>query len=298
MFSLSRKAYVGGLLLACSTVALADENLFGYVRGAEVLPKGASEFYQWFTQRSNKGSGSYRALDTKTEFEYGVTDRFQVSAEVNGLAINTSGLLIDGYLPADKKSGLRVQSVELAVKYNFLSPAKDDFGLSGSTAIEYGVLDVHSGQKKKEYEIETQLQAQKYFMEGQLTWVGNIAVRAAYEKRAAIDNLPAGFDWPTGPEMEISTKLGTGLSYRFAPSWYLGAELLRESEYETEVGLERWSLFAGPTLHYGGDTWWASLTYFKQLRGGGERYAGQPEGQLHLIEKTKNEVRLKIGYNF
>src|SRR5689334_1308972 len=114
-FSL-RDGLIAAALLASSAAALADENLFGYVRGAEVLPKGASEFYQWFTQRSDKGTGTYRALDTKTEFEYGVTDRFQVSAELNGMALNTSGLVIDGYLPSDKKFGLRFRGVEVAMK--------------------------------------------------------------------------------------------------------------------------------------------------------------------------------------
>jgi hypothetical protein len=184
------------------------------------------------------------------------------------------------------------------VKYNFLSPAKDDIGLSGIASFEYGMLDRHSGQKKTEYEVETELQAQKYFLEGQLTWVANIGLRAAYEKRKPIANLPDGFDWPTGPEMEISTKIGTGLSYRFTPRWYAGAELLRESEYETEVGLERWSLFGGPSIHYGGAKWWGTLTLFRQIRGGGEKYEGQTQRNLHLIEKTRNEVRLKIGYNF
>ena len=293
-----RPSAVALTLLALSLPALADENLFGYVRGAEVLPKGQVEAYQWFTRRSDKGAGKYRALDSKTEVEYGVTDRFQVSAELNMLSINTSGLIIDGYLPEDKKYGLRPQGIELAAKYNFLSPAKDDFGLSGIASLEYGTRDVHSGQKKTEYEFETGLQAQKYFLEGQLTWVGNLGLRAAYEKRKAIANLPDGVEWGTDPEMEISTKIGTGLSYRFAPGWYAGAEVLREAEYETDVGLERWSVFAGPTLHYGGKQWWATLTYFKQLRGGGEKYAGQSDEHLHLIEKTKNEIRLKLGYNF
>ena len=285
-------------VITLSSTVHADENLFGYIRGSEVLPKGAGEFYQWFTQRSDKGTGTYRAIDSKTELEYGVTDRFQVSAELNAMSLKTSGLVINGYLPSDKEFGLRLQSVELATKYNFLSPAKDDFGLSGYASFEYGVLDTHSGQKKTEYELETQLLAQKYFMEGQLVWVGNVGVRAAYEKRKAIANLPPDFDWPTDPEMEISTKIGTGLSYRFMPNWYLGGEILHETEFETGVGQERWSLFAGPTLHYGGNTWWASLTYFKQLRGGGEKYDGQPDDGLHLIEKTKQEIRLKVGYNF
>lgn len=227
------------LLLALAGTAQADENLFGYVRGAEVLPKGSAEFYQWFTQRSDKGAGHYRATDTKTEIEYGVTDRFQVSAEVNGLALNTRGLTIDGYLPKDKKSGLRVQGVEVAAKYNFLSPARDDFGLSGYASFEIGRLDPHSGQRKTEYEFETQLLAQKYFLEGELTWVGNIGLRAARELRKPLTGLPEDFDWPTDPEMEINLKLGTGVSYRFRPGWYVGVEALYEAEHETEVGLER-----------------------------------------------------------
>jgi len=293
-----KHVFLAAALLAAALPAVADENLFGYVRGSEVLPKGSGEFYQWVTQRNNKGSGHYRAVDTKTEIEYGVTDRFQVSAEVNGLAVKSQGLLINGYLPKDIDSNLRLQGFEVAAKYNFLSPAKDDFGLSAYTSFEYGRLDVHSGQRKRELEFEAQLQAQKYFLEGQLTWVGNIGLRAAHEKRKAIADLPEDFEWPTDPEMEISTKIGTGLSYRFAPGWYAGVEALFENEYETEVGQERWSVFGGPSLHYGGKQWWATLTVFRQLRGGGERYDGQPAKQLHLIERTRNELRLKVGYNF
>lgn len=291
-------AAIATLAAAAAQPAFADENLFGYVRGAETLPKGSGEFYQWVTQRWDKGQGLYRATDTKTEVEWGVTDRFQVSLELNGLGIDTKGLVIDGYLPKDNHYAWRPQGLEAGVKYNFLSPAKDDFGLSGMATLEYGRLDIHSGQKKREWEFETSLQAQKYFMEGQLTWVGNVGLRAAHEQRAPIADLPEGYDWPTDPEMEISLKFGTGLSYRFAPNWYVGAEMVRESEYETEVSLERWTLFAGPSLHWAGQKWWATLTAFQQVRGGGERYAGQTDEHLHLIEKTKNEVRLKVGVNF
>lgn len=293
-----RHLIVAAAVTATATVAHADENLFGYLRGAETLPKGAAEAYQWFTQRSDKGAGSYRALDSKTEIEYGVTDRFQVSAELNAQAVRTSGLLIDGYIPGDNRTGLRFSGGELGVKYNFLSPAKDDFGLSATASLGLGRLDRHSGYRKSEVEVELGVQAQKYFMEGQLVWVGNANVAAAREKRRGIANLPAEFDWPTTPENEINVKFGTGLSYRFAPGWSAALEAVREAEYETEVGLERWSLFAGPSVHWAGQKWWTTLTYFRQLRGGGEKYVGQTATNLHLIEKTKNEVRLKVGYNF
>jgi hypothetical protein len=35
-----------------------------------------------------------------------------------------------------------------------------------------------------------------------------------------------------------------------------------------------------------------------QLRGGGEKFAAQDEKSLHLIEMTKQEIRLKVGFNF
>ncbi len=135
-------------------------------------------------------------------------------------------------------------------------------------------------------------------MEGQLIWTGNLEMESTYAVRGEIDNLPENFDWPTKPEMEIEWKLSTGASYRFAPNWFLGVETLYETEFETEVGQERWSLFAGPTLHYASSEWWTTLTWFSQLRGGGEQYEGQPDTDLHLIEKTKNEVRLKVGWEF
>lgn len=285
------------LLLAAANPSRA-EDLFGYIRGAETLPKGEVEVKQWLTQRTNKGQGSYRAMDSKTEIEYGVTDRFQVIGEIHAQSVRTAGLLIDGYIPGDNRTGLLLSGLEFGAKYNFLSPAKDDFGLSARASIGFGRLDRHSGRRKSEIEVDFGLQAQKYFMEGQLVWVGNANVSAAQAKRAAIANLPVGFEWPTTPENEINFRAGTGVSYRFAPGWFASLEAVRESEYETEIGLERWSLFAGPSIHWADRKWWVTATWFQQLRGGGQTYAGQTDTQLHLIEKTKNEIRVKVGYDF
>lgn len=296
--SLIHKPLLGAAVLALSLPVMADENLFGYLKGAETLPKGAIEVYQFATQRSDKGSGEYRATDYKTEVEYGLTDRLTVAGALKLQSLNTSGLMINGYLPGDNSFGPKLAGFAAEMKYNFLSPAKDDIGLSATAELTHNVLDAHSGQKKGATKLEVGVQVQKYFAEGQLVWVGNGAMEATYARRKPIANLPADFEWSTDPEMEVELKLGTGLSYRFAPGWFIGAETLYETEFETEVGQERWSLFAGPTLHYGGKNWWTTLTWFKQLRGGGEKYDGQTQADLHLIEKTRNELRLKVGFNF
>ena len=298
----------------CSLPVVADENLLGYVSGAETLPQGANEAYLFLTHRWDKGQGRYSANDVSAEIEYGVTHRLTASFELKGQSIDTQGLVIDGYLPGAKNYGLKPSGVEGKLKYNFLSAAKDPIGLSGTLALVQMWRDPHSGQDKDTTKAEFGLQLQKLLLDDQLTLVANTGIEATYAKRAplnaatqasadaAIQTLTAdptaSFEWPTEPEMEIEFKLGVGASYRFAPNWSVGMETLYETEFETEVGQERWSLFAGPSIHYGSKQWWATLTWFEQLAGGKEQYINQADDNLHLIEKTKHELRFKLGYNF
>lgn len=288
--------------------ANADENLFGYIKGAEVLPKGAYELDEQITYRGDKGVGTYHAWDNKTEVEYGVTDKFNAAAYVKAQAIDTKNIVVDAYIPGDEKYGPRLSGIGAEFKYMFLSPAKDDFGLAGYLDLGYNWLDPHSGLDKDSYTVEAKIIAQKYFMEGQLIWAGNLGVESTYAKRARLSAnrqakldalVGAGnFDWPDNNEMEVELSAGTGLSYRFAPNWFIGGEALYEAEYETEVGQERWSIFAGPTLHYGGEKYWVTLTAFHQLKGYGNPNSSQIDDNLQLIERTKNEVRLKVGFDF
>jgi hypothetical protein len=293
-----RRLALATALMTATVCATADESLFGTIKGAETLPKGALDVVQHFNERFDKGEGTYHALDSKTEIEYGITNRLTGSAYILGQAIDTHGLRIDGYLPKDEKYGLRPSGVEGSLKYNFLSPAKDEFGLAAYFSGSYSWLDPHSGQDKKKLTFESLLLAQKYFLDGELIWVGNLGMEATLARRGAIADLPPGFDWPTTPEMEIGFNAGTGLSYRVAPNWFLGGEAFYDTEFETEIGRERWSVQAGPSMHYGAQRWWATLSWLPQIRGGGLTYPGQADQHLHLIEKTKQEVRLKVGFNF
>lgn len=285
-------------LMLSAPQSYAGENLLGYTAGAEPLPKGALEFYQILTQRSDKGQGSYNATDSSTELEYGVSHRFAISAAVIGHAIDTKGLIIGGYLPEEKNKSFSLSGLEATAKYSFLTPALNDFGLSTTVGFDYDTIDKHSGQDKETISVNLGLQLQKYFNDGQLVWLGNVDMETTHATRAKIEGINDEEEWPTKPEMEIGLGASTGLSYRFAPNWSIGAEAIYESEYETEVGQERWSLFAGPSIHYGDKHFWSTLTFLSQLSGGGEQYENQSDTSLHLIEKTKQEMKLKIGYNF
>lgn len=281
-----------------SSPAHADEQVLGYIKGAEPMPKGGTDFDTIVTHRWDKGAGSYHATDYTFELERGLTSRLTGALKLKAMTLDTHGLRVDAYIPKDKKFDFKPSGVEAELKYAFLTPALDDIGLMGYFALVYDWIDKYSGQDKDTYSMEAKLLTQKYFMDGQLVWAGNVGLETTYAHRAPVSGLPEDFDWPTDPEMEIEFLIGTGLSYRFAPNWSIGAEVFYETEFETEVGTERWSVHAGPSLHYGAHDWWATLTWLPQLRGGGEKFDEQDDRHLHLIEKTKQEVRLKVGFNF
>lgn len=287
---------LAGLLLPVT--GIADEQVFGYVKGAETLPKNAWEAYQWLTWREGKGSGHYDAVDSETEIEYGLTDRLSASTSFKMQSIDTEGIIVDAYIPGDEEYGFKASGVEAAVKYNFLKTALDPIGFSTYLALDYGWLDPHSGQEKNTISLELEFLLQKYFLDGRMIWVGDLGIESTRADRGEIGGTPPDYEWPTDPEMEIENTLGTGLSYRFVPNWFLGVESQYQSEQETVVGQERWSVFAGPTLHYGGERWWGSFSWFPQIVGGGESYPEQNDTDLHLIEKTEQEFRLKAGLNF
>lgn len=284
-------------LIFSSSLVFAGEDLLGYIKGAETLPAKGIELYQIFTLRNDKGTGDYSAYDFKTELEYGVTNSLSASMALMGQKISRSGLVVDGYLPEQKNNSLNVSGVEAELKYNILSPAKDDFGLSTNFSLDHNWKDNHSGLAKKTTSFGVDLLMQKFFLEGELVWLGSIGTESTYADRGALIGPPDDFEWSTSPEVELELKFGTGISYRFISNWYLGAEALYETEFETEVGQERWSYFAGPSIHYGSSNWWATLTWLPQISGGGEAYEGQNE-DYHLIEKTKQEFKAKIGFNF
>lgn len=288
-----------GLVLAGSFPAHADENLFGYVTGADTLPKGAGEVYQWITYRNDKGVGNYSAYDLKTEFEYGLTDRLTGSIYLNASKHNHRGAapLEDtdgdgiGDTPEypDLSTGLQFQGVQASIKYNILSPYKDGWGLSVYVEPGYSRIFKISGQKQQEYSLETKLILQKNFLDDQLVWATNISPE--FEVR----RFEGQSDW----EKEMAFEVTSGLSYRFAPKWYAGLEARYHSEYPdwpNKTQREHWAVFLGPTLHYGDKRWWFTATWLPQLKGG--PIEPQRSAYLHLHEHEKNEFRLKIGYNF
>ncbi len=268
------------LLGGAAPRAFADENYFGYTYGAEILPKGHWEIYQWATSRTGKAGGSYRALDLQTEIEYGFTDRLQGSFYLNAIKHDISR--VSGF---DNRDQTRFNGLQGALKYNLRSPYKGGLGVAVYLEPGYKRYSAKSGERVDTFFLEPKLILQKNFLDDTVIWAANFS--AEFEREHHLEEK----EW----ESELELQFSTGLSYRFAPNWFVGAEALATSAFERMHldALGEYGIFAGPNLHYANKQWWATLTVLPQLTGWPEN-----KGRRDLEHFEKLQVRLKVGVNF
>lgn len=265
----------------------ADENLFGWAKGSETLPKGHIDLYQFTTLRTGKADedGSYNAYDFETEIEYGLCDQFQLGFSV---AQNYfSGSMLDDDGDDLTKTSYRFGGLAASGKYRFKSPFIDGYGLALNTQTGFNWHDETAGIKENHLYIAPTLIFQKNFLDNTLITVAS-----------------AGFDmgWGKKPAEEYSKELGLesrmGISYRFAPNWFVGLEGRIRSEYpDFKIqDNEHYVVFVGPNLHYGTEKFWATLAWAYQVYG--NEADDQQEAHRAFAEQVQNEIRLKVGFNF
>jgi hypothetical protein len=283
------------LALAGALEARADENLFGYSYGTETLPKGAVELYTWTTWRTDKGHGTYDALDLRQEIEYGVTDRFQAS-----LYLNQRYHRIHNSQPVEVEDGeeereypnrnaFAFDGVQTELKYAFTSPYVDPLGFALYLEPGWSRIAKESGKHEDALSLEAKALFQKNFLEDTLIAVVNVSPEYEWAKGKGIDH------W----ENELELELTGGLSYRVAPRWYAGIETRYTSEYPNfpdESHREFWGMFLGPALHYAAERWWVTVTALPQVYG--DPHDRDRSQTLHLDDLEAFELRIKTGFDF
>ena len=298
------------LALAISLTSLcagahADEAGFNYAATADTLPAGENEFYTQLTHRWDKTIGSYRGNDLILKWEHGATDKLTTE-----LAIEAFDLSARNAFPLDANGNevyprnidvRKISAYKAAVKYNFLSVYKDGIGL----AIDFETLyrtwyPRVDGARTRQISLEPKLILQKNYLDDQLVTVFNLAIESERRKFPDADNAV---------ENEFAIKMAAAANYRFAPNFYAGIETLRTSDVLNGV-YNHYAFFAGPTMTYGSETFHITATYLRQLQGSPSySRAAYPDGidpqtsagfdnDLHLEEDTKNEFRVKVGFNF
>ena len=279
----------GALALLAAAPLAADENLLGSVYGAETLPKGRWEAYQWVTARLGKADGTYSGWDLRTEVETGLTDRLQAAFYVNTRAHD-----IHGVTGLEDRSSFQFQGVAAELKYRLKSPYLDGYGLALYVEPGYNRVERVSGEVEEELELETKLIFQRNFLDDALIWSVNYTLEPEWAIGTQEEHGEAGEEHAEEARRELAEELSTGASYRLAPRWFAGAELAAHSEWPDFSHREHLAVFLGPNLHYGAERWWWTLSVMPQVW-------GWPDGQvsgLQLDEHERLEARLKVGYNF
>jgi Family of unknown function (DUF6662) len=265
--------------------AYGDEQILGFVRGAETLPAQRSELYQFVTLHEGKSEGAYCAWDLETEYEYGFTDRFQASLAIGQNYFYNRG--VDGDRDAlDNKDDYRFQGVEGSAKYRLLSTFKDPVGVALRLEAGYLVHDEVDGLKQHDRYIKPEIDLQKDFLEDRLIYDLNFGAEWAWGKKPA-EQYPK----------ELAFEAAAGVAYRFASNWFAGLEIHSRWEYPQFdlYNFEHRVFYAGPSIHYSQQRWWVTLTWNYQVYGKG---IDEPADGKTFAEETRELVRLKVGFNF
>ena len=312
-------ALVAGLACAFAPTAQASDQVFTHTYLAETNPAGSKEVEQQVTYRDKKSQGLYRLWQTRSEFEYGITDRWQVSlyanayrvtAENNNSAASRNNFLVgpgDGDevtgggpatigsyvpfsgklpIPAARYSKTDFDTLSVESIYQFMSPYKDALGLSGYVEGTLG---------SKTSELELKLLFQKNLLEDDLILAANIALELERNKYLGL-----------GAEKETGLVFSGGASYRVAPGWRLGLEMRNERGYEGAYSLaarhrDYSAWFAGPTLHYANKSFFVTAGYSQQMPWAS---AYSQASQLELVdgrvykESEKHVLKLIVGMSF
>ena len=223
----------------------ASERRFTYIYEATTLPKGQWEYEQWITWKTAKESDrDFDRFDFRHEFEWGVTDNFQLGFYV-----------ADWRYDADKRQG-DFRDVALEAIYNFTNPVTDPIGLS-----LYGEIQI--GDEK--LELEGKIILEKGF--GPFVLAYNAILEAAWEWHHFVEDK--------GVIQQVA-----GISYQFSPRFLMGIELLHELQIPDWAGVQgKGILYLGPNFSYRTEKWWATLTPLFQV----SDVEDEPHFQIRLI---------------
>lgn len=295
--------------LALPTVAHADESLWIYTKGAETLPKGATEVKAAVISKRGKAQSNYVFNEVKLEVEHGFTDRLTGYAELVIYDHNYSTTNPDLQPLFDTQGGAggrfnktQIGGIDLGVKYNILSPYKDPIGLAVSVEWDHRFKYRIDGAKINQDEVDLTLHLQKNLFNDQLILA--FSPKIEWEHRLS----------PGIIEKEMALDISAGASYRAAPNLYIGGEFRHQSdylspydtvaqEYDPNLSPSKFPFkfgsqyqngnYLGPTVHYANKKWWATAGALWQISGGGKFAINQ--GGLNVDEHEKVHIGLTFG---
>jgi uncharacterized protein DUF6662 len=283
------------IAITASAPARAGEGPFAFIYTLDLQPKGTWQFEQWEYLQAGQSQGDYYFLTNRSEFEYGFKPWYQIGlylnteytyANQNGVNGATGGPgtnISPDSDPVAPYSSFRFKSVSMEHIVRLMNPYTDDFGfgLYFEPAIgPYG------------YELEWKFLLQKNFLDDRLVLAANVVFDTEQE-------------WKNGGT-EYASVIDTllGVSYRFADNWALGVEFRNHREFAGQAFNEpqHSAYFLGPTIHYGGEKWWATFGWRHQLpivdAFTEDQQSVVVNNRIYGDEHARDEFMLRVGIPF
>lgn len=232
--------------LILSSAADAGSRRFTYSYETTTMSKGAMELESWVTWKTDKASDpDFERFDIRHEFEYGVTDRFQLAL-----------YFADWRYEENAGESGKTEFLDVALEgiYNLTDPNTTPFG----SAI-YGEVKAGDGL----LELESKLLLQKNLG----SWM-------------FVYNIGGELEWEDGyEEDEAELMQSAGVSYQINPAFSVGAEVLHEIAVPDVDTLGDSGVYLGPNVAWRKDNFSIALTGMWQLTS----LADEPDFQLRTI---------------
>lgn len=224
--------------------AFAGVRHFDFLYEAPTSAPGSVEMENWITWK--RGSDPrFDQIDIRHEFEFGVTDKFQLSLYV-----------ADWNYHSPDNEGFTFSDVAVEAIYNLSNPVIDPVGLSI-------YQEIRAGDRLVEW--ESKVIAQKNY--GRWIFAYNATLEAVWEG-ADLDEREGEFTQAIGASYEISPRLSVGV------------ELLHEfvfPDWKDEENIR--NVFVGPNVSYRRGNWFVTTTALAQATD----TSGEPDFQLRTI---------------
>src|SRR6516164_4723923 len=259
--------------------------IFGFTEGADTERAREKEFENDTVGRLGKRSGTYTALQNKSEVEFGVTDNVLVEFGLFG-----SYHRIQDVPDFDDRNGARFDGAFAELKSRFLDRDFHGFGMAFSAEPEWHRYSELTGRFENSYAVELKLLVDKELIPGTLFVAGNLV----YEPEAV---LAKEFDPDTGQftkwERESNFQALGAISGAVTPNLFVGAEVRYLAKYEGNFlnHLEGRALYVGPTLYARlSPKSTITLAYSWQVAG---KATEEPDQKLDLLNFERQQFRVR-----
>ncbi|MBS1491952.1 MAG: hypothetical protein JST55_00495 [Bacteroidetes bacterium] len=247
----------------------ADERPFPYTYTTDVLKKNMRDFELHNNFRVGR-ENFFSRIDTRFEYEVGVTDKLQTAFYVNFKNETKENSLLNTYDTEFEFEGISSEWIyQVSNKYtNFMGFAP------------YVELTLNT----REVELETKL---------------------LFDKKLGRDftlalNLNAEYEWGFNPlpektEKELALEVFLGGSYQASKNFSFGFEAANLNYLPDGKGLESSALFLGPNICYRADNWFVTATWLHQLPAL-KKSENMPDSNLILDEHERNNFKVLVSF--